>query len=168
MISKISVKSRPYEISFLRHENQPQSMKIAVLLVLETSGPWSLASLSWMLRTVYSGGMRAFRDARLPGMPGNVPACFLDGSLPFSSQISNMSPKPDPSVRPSPAPPWVKHSCYGPALATLSWDCLWSTGSNLVVFLYRASIYGLVAYSKVLKRPFTGVTVNCLGRETRK
>ena len=101
-------------MSFLRLGNQPQRMKIPVLLVLETSGAWSPASLSWMLRTVYSGDMRVFRDARIPGMPGNVPAYFLDGSLPFSGPISNMSQKPDPLVRPSPAPPWVNTQLLQP------------------------------------------------------
>jgi len=48
-----------------------------------------------------------------------------------------------------------------PHLPTLSWDCLWSTGSNLVVFLYCVSIYGLVAYSKA---PLHGSDCELLGQ----
>ena len=103
--------------------------------------------------------MRTFRDARLPGTPGTR-ACLFPRSQPprFWPHFKRVL-KARPLGENFPSPTLGKYTAAtAPHLRTLSRDCLWSTGSTLVLFLYCASVYGLVTYSEVLTRLFTGVS----------
>ena len=60
-LSKEAVKKRVSEAM-----SQPQRMQLPVLLVLEASGHWSPASLSWVLWTVYSGRPEDFQRCQAP------------------------------------------------------------------------------------------------------
>lgn len=166
-LSKKAVKKRVSEAM-----SQPQRMQLPVLLVLEASGHWSPASLSWVLWTVYSGRPEDFQRCQAPRDARNT--CPFVPSVSTSPFLATSQTCLESLIIPwsLPRPTLGKYIAATPCLSLAALTCIFFR-AQATTYYYFDIVHPFTAWLHPTKcwsassKCHSCWVVNCSGRKAR-